>query len=1293
LKPINKKQLSMSDPYLSPIQCIQKRVLYEGALNKLTITDRAKLKSDHKPLPLFGKAPLDLTEYVVAKEVSSAVARHMLQNVLLVSKSRVYTCHLNELVNVTDFPQVFYIKDDSNVMFKDAPGDAFAQTPLNVTHYNFNTLPKDIRMVLEYAKNRYDHKKADLLLPLPIDSIGVYESPIIYLLWIIWYAAQIWYSNGDHFASTYIDFLQKAIKSMIEASNQVISYGGIMVTDTSRLSDVRHISLQSQQSTETIIYNDGNGELLLKQELVNYETWDVFSRVIPDKQFCIALDTIFKWCYDWLTIDLISYNQVNASLKIDGTRISLLRIYERYATHYKPKRLPTTNLIKAIYSILQGSRIDITTHEFNVAYIKDLNETDYVAQAIMRQLNTNSWVRVQTVAANTVSAVAATQYTTHRLIDQWLLVNIDKGGWNIDVQKASHRLASWLQCNGNVDNTQWTNRDECEMLLRYLEELSKSPQYHLWLTSTQMEKLSRSITTEVKRNIPFFVHLSSKARQLTIYYRQFDGTHKTIDLDLMRFNRFYPNLSITDFLLLVEVLHRQGGKTTADPTNFKYINGTVEMNITSPIRNNQPNEFSSPKELERYVKSIKNLPKDFINVYYKDEIKGLEYYTNVFEFINRQANDESNEKFIQLKTDKFTDKYKTSIICNIPGYPWLTYIQEANRNTSYTAANPYKAYHDATDKQAVYDNDLNVRYLMQRPEFKKPSAKIILPTRIELDLCSVSRSNIIPPNPLFVIPNLPLHANYVRYFYVWLGIDNSIANDSEFRVYTTSLNDAYQSTTEQWLKKLESYLVYTKNTSLYFQRLLFLYIAYYHGLLCPFMMHNINRLQDYKYTLEKVIMLNACKNEHLSQRFFLTLSYTIPGQFVMVGYHKEPILITFQAEDIMQTPGHPLTKLYSFMFTLSRGMLPLYRQDLFNILLKHNVLNSNSDAIWNSSTITCHSIMFPNNSDQRHVTKLFHQCNEIEHLIATFFIQERTDGQALFKQIDALSDHSARNFLDLALCTSGQFIDKIRRRHRKRFPFRTNNGETSKYNDLCNELLAPQNITNHTTIKASQLKPPAEFLTTQNRFDTNNSKAQEWLLKHYGFAHTDIEGIATQEFNASSTSTIPTKQITMIIHPMPIEHWFYKYVFRFMNDTMLTEDYIRFINDATILLQLVNNATVKTTSTPTITPLITSLFQTARDEWQKFIEHVANHTFDNKPVRSLDIQLIYKEINERSPNQEISKLLQRQLINIQRLPPKERVETWMRQEIFNSSDRGYDYIAILTIYNLLLLLVQYHLIS
>jgi hypothetical protein len=722
-------------------------------------------------------------------------------------------------------------------------------------------------------------------------------------------------------------------------------------------------------------------------------------------------------------------------------------------------------------------------------------------------------------------------------------------------------------------------------------------------------------------------------------------------------------------------------------TNYALINAT--FNSSGPIksiRENIPNRWTSPQKLFEHLQKIPNLKETFLDTLRKQRPKGIEAYPNdIWSFIGQPLNNKGNKALPSLHTiitkqiSQLAATYVVQTACNI------------TRPTTINSQSPL---------QIQYKTLLNPK--------RKSKSQLVVPIAtkpIERDLTTYSQqqAKVKPNHPFFLNTSRDKWFAYVHYFLAWLDLDNSVLKDPNVSSFLHTLKSCYKQTSPvDWTASLRVYLTVTSHLPFNYKRLLVLYMIYYQGLLCPFMMvERIANLQDKKYTLEKKVLQRVCDHHNITRRCFVTLSYTIPGELVVICYGEkgtEPFTTNIQVEDLIQGSGHPATQLWSAIFMQSRGMIPINRRTLFTTLTQNKF--DIHDAFWNSELPDTQDIMFPKN-DPKHANLLIENSTETDYIIVSLFLSSnRNDHHAVYKRVSELTNHSVRNFMDLALCTSGQFVETIRKRHRKRFPHRTNNGATSSYTELCNELLASQNKTVNLQIKPSQINPPPQFLDHHNQFTTKDDRAKEWLLSHYGFKVDEIPDLPQHIFTHHYAQNIPNQPIHMSIQPnTAIDVWFQSNVFRYMRDTLLTTDFILFMNDAYQLLKYINNY-INNPEAPkknTKNPLLEELLQSARDEWSRFIEHFGILKWRNNqtPIRKLHVNLIYETLHQpyTSSDNDITILVSKHNFIIQKDTMESCVHSWFDQETLPVNQQGYENVAVLAIYYLLYLLQKYQLIT
>jgi hypothetical protein len=1187
-------------------------------------------------------------------------------------------------------------------------------------------LPRDIELLVNEAYRRRANNTSVVPVPLLQATNELYESPVLYITWIIWFCLQLKYLDNSiaNFINDYVEFLYDVNRQILQ-SMLYISQSGFIVPPICVSQDYL-VAIAEINEDQTLVFENSNGQLELKKRPFRHASYARLENLIPNNEFCTSLHDVLFWCNNWLRITFANNKQyLTTDIRGKNFQISIFQIYFHFAVNYDAAIDVTVQLLEAIYATIQEGGFELDSKGYDVEILRKFNGLPQGRQSnflnrIAILLHTTTILLISKslnpIVMGNQNPIAVPQMAPTPLLETWLLSHIGQGKWNVNLQTISTTLSTWLQCN--------PGSDDGRILLQYLADISNAPQYQLWFTNQDIRTLGNTIIPLLRqdegRDIPLLVNLSTTPRCLTLHFYvrgsiQIVNRRRSMDLNILEFHkRYHKSLSILDFLLLIEILHRCGGTDVNSYRSPLYLmNATWKpTNPNNSIRDEMENPFVSPSDLLDYINHISHVPPQIIAAFEAPTILTLESFRNVFDFLQQIRIPAVNANNISIQIPNLAtqpNQFVTYIAADIQGtrfFPWINTI-----TTSNDPRNPLQAYFTASVKQKhqYEQNDIMVRYLLQHPLYAPKLAKPIikLHSKIELDLltATLKPKQPHPPTTLFFPTNsLNWTHNYVRYFLLWLDISDKVAKNQEFATFISLLNDAYlpSNSPEQWSQKVKLYMLTTNHSLLQFKRLLLLYMTFYQGLLCPFMFDSIGaNLQDRQYKKEKRILQATCKRLNLTNQCMLTLSYTVPGQFAIIGYHDDKIelfVTTLQAEDIIQGQGHPSTMLWSAIFKQTRGMVPINRITLYSTLTKEKAF-TNNDVFWNNQVLptkTSQSIMYPR-IDPKSTQELIENTTEVEYMIATFFINEQKDGISLYKEIDQFSEHSIRNFLDLALCTSGQFIDKIRQRHRKRFPFRKNQTDQSSYNELCNELLASQNVTNHITIKASQIKPPLQYLDMNSRFNVNDDKAKAWLMKHYGFSPNEVDDINTHAFTTTSAESIVTHALNMkIVNRYSIETWFQKYVFRFMNDTLVTENFIRFMNDAYQLLKHVNDKIIDAALVEPNrkSPLLKTLFQSTRDEWERFLEHVASATWDKTPVRKLEVQLIYNEIHNASTDQNISELIRRQQSKIDNIMSVDkRVEAWILEETIVTGTKHYENIAILIIYNLFRLLTKYQLIQ
>ena len=1320
---------------IRPRDFIEKKYLFKPIYDHCAV-DRSGISNIAVPISLISQqTPLGIGIHIDASSFNEPWSEHGLTTTIVCQDLNKHT--ITNIRNIVPNHNYIFMNTDGNTVATYDPltnktTDVPAPANINLLLQAMTThiqspisFPKEVLIILDRQLHQYTMKpkQPGFHVPLPLSTNAkgeyfIHDDPIIYTTWFIWCCLQIisydkivknvLQNDLINFIKAYMHFLRKANQIMIN-TGLVTSIHGISAPFACQVeSGPIQFNPQTQQAT-FISMDPSSRQLTLDVKPYPYKTCTQLNHMMPDPTFHQLFSSTLKVIQNWLKIQKDTERYVKTSLKGKAFEVSVFDIYEYFVKEFE-KTAPNVTFIilDAIYKQIVTNYTSLSIESihsgcFHSSFSGQSQFLDFVEQSFLTDRDTLFLKAQEKAYLPNKIAKSNSRHQSNEFTDVWVIANMDKGHWQLDPTKMSDRLAKWLQCY--IQDKAWHN-DECRILLDLITELSSIASIQLWLDDRQVNDIYTSIPPQRNgRDMPLIVNLSPTSRHLRLHYYTSANKHQHTDMDLLWFHKEYSThqISIQDFLLIVEVLHRRGGDKS-DRTSFAIMNATfTPIHADQSIRTHMGNPFADPNELSTYVKNI-HLPGYITSTFTSTSCKGLEHFSSIAAFL-KQTNSSDNTwnqaiDIGALPSNK--NSFKSEIQCQIQSsMPWAAIIQQIKTKTStlYPKINKYQAQ-TLPDQLEMLKTSVTLRYMVQRGDYPKKSKQQpkLLFSYQELDITTTSRSSNFGPNvnTLFFTFNPGNTTNlYLLYFYTWLGVTPQIAQDNNFITFISLLNDTYKtSTVAEWSKKLEIYMVTTNSMAPYFKRLLILYMTFYQGLLCPFMFTSYKQLQDKKYSFEKRVLRNYCIAKGLSNTFLLTLSYTIPGQLALVCFGSkttETYVTTFQAEDIIQDHGHPATRLWSRLFIQTHGMTPIVRNTFGQTLVDNKAIAV--DHFWHLTTLPAtKDIMFPKN-DIAMTQLLIEKGTEIDYMIASFFINGKTDGVALYKQVDQFNDHGIRNFIDLALCTSGKFINKIRDRYQKRFPHRPRN-EHSNYNQLCNELLARQNISNQITIKASQINPPPQFITSQNRFNVQDEKAKEWLLKHHGFDIQEVEGLSTHQFNPTHMQTESVSLIAMQLNSqLTIDNWFYKNVFRPMNDTLITDSYIRFMNEAYALLYCANREYQPTLNDKPADTLLQTLFQSTRHEWEIFIEGMASNKMMKTKVSKLLVQDIYNEIHGTSPNDTISNLIRREQSKIDYLAsPSERIKAWIREET-TVTNNGYERIAILVIYNLFRILIKYNLIQ
>ncbi len=1312
-----------------PRDFIEQKYLFKPIYDHYA-NDRTEISNLALPISLVKpQKPLGIAQHLDEHSFDTPWNEHGLVQTIVCEDTNART--ITNIMNIVpNHNYIFMHSDQKSVVTYDSSSKRFTDVPAPASINNYLLditnrdphflLPKEVLRILDRQLVQYQSKpQQDFHVPLPLSThrneFFIHDDPIIYTTWFIWCCLQIISYNTilvnklDNTLITcikeYIRFLRKANQIMIN-NGPVISVDGISAPFSCQVqSDAIQFNPQTEQA-KFISLDRSTRELILDVKPYPYKTCTQLNHMLPDLVFHKVFSATIRFIQNWLKIQKDTERYVKTSLKGKAFEVSIFDIYEYFIDNYLKNHNYSFIIFDAIYKLIitnyKGLSIEsLHTGCFPSSFADQSHFLDLVEGSFHTTRQTLFLkAQEQAYAPHQISS-STIQQQSNEFTDIWVLANMDKGHWQLDPQAMSTQLANWLQCY--IQDKAWHN-DECRILLDLITELSSLASIQLWLDDYQVIELYKSIPPQRNgRDMPLIVNLSPTPRHLRLHYYTSANKRQYTDMDLLWFHKEYNKhkISIQDFLLIVEVLHRHGGNKP-DKSKFSIMNATfTPVHADRSIRTHMGNPFADPNELSTYVRNI-HLPGYIIDTFSSPTFKGLEHFSSIAAFL-KQTNSTQTKWNQTMTIGPFPyskNSFLSEIQCQIDtNMQWPIIIQNIKNQlpTNFAIINNYLSA-DVPSQLQMLQRSVTLRYMVQRGDYphkakKQPQPPKLLFSYQELDITMASQNSNFGTNvnTLFFSQSNP----YLLYFYTWLGITPQIAQDINFSSFVSLLNDTYKATTvNEWSKKLVIYMVTTNSMASYFKRLLILYMIYFQGLLCPFMFNSYKQLQDKKYSFEKRVLRNYCIAKGLSNTFLLTLSYTIPGQLALVCFGSkttETYVTTFQAEDIIQDHGHPATRLWSRLFTQTHGMTPIERSTFCQTLLDNRAIAQ--DQFWQPKVLpTNKDIMFPKN-DVSMTQLLIEQGTEIDYMIASFFIHGKTDGATLYKQVDQFNDHGIRNFIDLALCTSGKFINKIRDRYQKRFPHRPRN-EHSNYNQLCNELLARQNISNQITIKASQINPPPQFITPQNRFNVQDEKAKEWLLKHHGFDIQEVEDLTTHEFNPSSIQANTVSLMAMQLNSqLTIDNWFYKNVFRPMNDTLITENYIRFMNEAYALLYCANREYQPTLNEKPTDTLLQTLFQSTRQEWEIFIEGMASNKISKTKVSKLLVQDIYNEIHGTSPQDTISNLIRREQSKIDYISaPAERIKAWIREET-TLTNNGYERIAILIIYNLFRILIKYNLIQ
>jgi hypothetical protein len=486
------------------------------------------------------------------------------------------------------------------------------------------------------------------------------------------------------------------------------------------------------------------------------------------------------------------------------------------------------------------------------------------------------------------------------------------------------------------------------------------------------------------------------------------------------------------------------------------------------------------------------------------------------------------------------------------------------------------------------------------------------------------------------------------------------------------------------------------------RRLVGLFLLHKHNLLCP-----TGLIQDFNkerapYQVAKALLLQLC-NTVSTQPFFIdrvliTPSTTKEGELVLLccksNNPKHIIKTEFMVEDAIHDQTlQPLTQLLTYVFNNTNGMLPITTTNFYDAAIHVKYFpRPNVDAYYCSDMMRSlqsplsfrkKAIANKNNKgntqqqqqqitpsidysplyeghDERDytiITFMFHalerqrleDTNLIHVPTAKFFLEFNDLSKKIWKSLQAHEDHSVDTFMNLALCTSGRFIDEIRERYRKTFPHNPI-GDDSKLNDLCRDLLSnTKNIVfNDRKPTTDQIKlhnVPKEYLSTKHQFKSDEESSKQWLLKHFGYDPDEISDLKNKTFQpqvAHISKPIGVIQIEMSSDEQ-IYKWFTNHIFKPFQNIALTTEFISFFAEALQIFEIVQRRYDQQHNIvePTfIDPLFTNVLEECRNKWLWFIQHHGRQQFHGTPCQDLRLTDISNHVfGYTSQHKDIDKLI------------------------------------------------------
>lgn len=525
------------------------------------------------------------------------------------------------------------------------------------------------------------------------------------------------------------------------------------------------------------------------------------------------------------------------------------------------------------------------------------------------------------------------------------------------------------------------------------------------------------------------------------------------------------------------------------------------------------------------------------------------------------------------------------------------------------------------------------------------------------------------------------YGNYHMYFRAWLGETNrSIESINYINQCIEELEDIYVNSNDIiiWNKKLRRFMEYYGSDKIC-RRLVGLFLLHKHNLLCPTgLIQDFNR-ERIPYQVAKALLLQLC-NTASTQPFFIdrvliTPSTTREGELVLLccksNNPKRIIKTEFMVEDAIHDQTlQPLTQLLTYIFNNTNGLLPImttnfydgaffvkyfpnkqvdgyYNQTIMRSLQspltfrKKNITTTTTTKTTTTTTTSTtidYSPLYEGHDERDYtiITFMFHALERQRHedinltnntATAKFFLEFNDLSKKIWKSLQAHEDHSVDTFMNLALCTSGRFIDEIRERYRKTFPHNPI-GDDSRLNDLCSDLLSNTN-----TIVFNQRKPTSDQIKLHNvpreylehdKFKKDEENAKQWLLKHFGYAPEDISDLDTKKFEPQVTHI--AKPLSVIEIKMnseiTVHKWFTQHIFKPFQNIALTTEFISFFVEALQIFEILQRKYHQKQHDiePTfIDPLFTNVLEECRNKWLWFIQHYGREGFDGTACQDLKI--------------------------------------------------------------------------